>query len=501
MTISLVLLLLMSIVIEVTTTYNANMILESEDLFIFPSMIQKALINIAPLKLNKEECLHIVVIGGSITCGEGDPKRGGGRGNRNLAWPFIFEKLLNKYVPCQSTETGNKHVVNNLCVGGVASDFWVERLLEWKLLENDVFLKTDLIFVDTATNDIFDIKDSSAPEIQDEKSINSNYLKRGVENQKDGTDNENFKRIKSLTEQIILLTRTQYRKSPSVVYLELSWNNVLENNRLVEKYDGPKSAVDQQLKVASYYSVPYISVLKAVTEDLAFNDFLTLYRVGDCCHITKVGAVLAANIILKALLALPSENGNVGGSNSNIPDPSKNNTLVAKFSNQADLNLVLYANPLVISTKCDDSDKIYLVQCSGWNYRAESNGKEGLITTDPKAVLIYRLTEDQVKTHLKVGAIHIQGLKSYEHMGAICIKLLSNNVMISEYYIDYLWEEKMSETFVDKIDFSEHLSKYKQSIEPRTTLTNFEIQISVCIQEEKASRMESKIKLFRISIF
>ena len=213
---------------------------------------------------------------------------------------------------------------------------------------------------------------------------------------------------------------------------------------------------------------------------------------------------------MKALLALSgassssSNNNNEDSSVKSIADKSEN-VQIAKFSSQTDLNLVLFANPLVIPTRCDEIDKSYLVECSGWMFKTESNGKEGLITIDPKAVLVYKLNEDQVKSHLKNGIIHIQGLKSYEHMGAICIKLSSEDTLMSEYFIDYLWDQKVSETFVDKFDFSDHLSKFTQSIAPRA-LTTFEIHISVCSLETttnsaKVSRIEHKIKLFRISIF
>lgn len=472
---------------------DMNLILETEDMFIFPSMVNKSLLSIGPIQWSsRKECLYVVTLGGSITCGHGDPGTGGAGGDKRFAWPMTLEKLLNKHIPCQSAETGNKHVVNNICAGGVASDYWVERLVEWKQKETEIFTKADIIFVDTATNDIFDIPEPNVPWGGDL------WLKRGKEFQKGADkDSEVFKRIKGLTEQIILLTRTQYRKSPDVVYLELSWNNVIEIAKLLENYNGPKSAVNQQLEVATYYGIPYISVVKAIAEDLAFHDFLKTYRVGDCCHLTKAGSVLAANIIFRGLLALSNMTG-INGADANSKLANKN-IQVAQFSTQNDLNLVLNTNPLVIATRCDETDKMFLVQCSGWSYKTESNGKEGLITFDPKAMLVYKLNEENINAHLKKGIIHLEGLKSYDHMGAVCVKVTSNGTQIAEFFVDYLWSQKISETFVDKFDFSDSLSKYTQSIAP-ATMKELEISISVC-SSQKATRKEHKIKLFRITIF
>ncbi len=68
-------------------------------------------------KLRDGNCVHVLIIGGSISAGRGLP-------NGAPSYPALFEQAVNEAFPCEG-----QHTVSNLARGGVTSDYWCVRVL------------------------------------------------------------------------------------------------------------------------------------------------------------------------------------------------------------------------------------------------------------------------------------------------------------------------------------------------------------------------------------
>jgi len=119
-------------------------------------------------KLKNSLCLNIVVIGGSVTCGmtykSSHPDRPNGKQD---AWPASLGNILNANLECKSengNNANNQHQIHNLCVGAVATDYWVDKVSNSMHSQNSEnalmfsYIKTaDIIIVETSINDVAEL--------------------------------------------------------------------------------------------------------------------------------------------------------------------------------------------------------------------------------------------------------------------------------------------------------------------------------------------------------
>lgn len=79
------------------------------------------------------------------------------------------------------------------------------------------------------------------------------------------------------------------------------WQGSVDDDPLLDR-DGDR--VRSQLQVAKYYDIPYVSVVDAfgpfLTENIA-EWFYHVYRSDNCCHITKTGHKIMANLIVNMI--------------------------------------------------------------------------------------------------------------------------------------------------------------------------------------------------------
>ena len=101
-------------------------------------------------KLRSGECVHIVVVGGSITCGVSLNKRE--LVGKDNAWPANLHKWMDKHLPCLN----GTHTITNLCVSGAASNRWVDMLRAPNQQQKSLFDQADLFLLDTAVNDVYE---------------------------------------------------------------------------------------------------------------------------------------------------------------------------------------------------------------------------------------------------------------------------------------------------------------------------------------------------------
>jgi hypothetical protein len=115
-------------------------------------------------KLAASECLHIVVLGGSTTCcsslNNNHPGkcRDGGQGSKD-AWPSALEALFNAHSPtCKPSSNVAKHTVINLCQQAVGTNVWVDLVSNWKASKDHPIYLADIIIVETALNDVEELR-------------------------------------------------------------------------------------------------------------------------------------------------------------------------------------------------------------------------------------------------------------------------------------------------------------------------------------------------------
>lgn len=94
----------------------------------------------------------MITLGGSISCAHHGNKgkwRPDNTGNLlSNAWPSLLEVMFkNKF-----NESNIK--MHNLCIRGVGTNVWVDKLMEWKSDTKHIIQSADLVFVETAINDI-----------------------------------------------------------------------------------------------------------------------------------------------------------------------------------------------------------------------------------------------------------------------------------------------------------------------------------------------------------
>lgn len=151
--------------------------------FISSSILADSIINRGSIpsllqdKINRNECLTIISIGGSNTCGktnnDTDPDRPGDTSeeSRKNTYPIYLDILLNNIHPCQPKhhvgahdlpadyhDIGKRHVSINLGEGGTGSDYWSDRINFARTDETHIVNKlikvADIIIVETSVNDL-----------------------------------------------------------------------------------------------------------------------------------------------------------------------------------------------------------------------------------------------------------------------------------------------------------------------------------------------------------
>lgn len=374
---------------------------------IFP--VVKALLNVEYINLPNfrlGECLNIIALGGSITCGCSlDAGRAGC--DRTGAWPQQLQNRLNSKYPCQSG-----HRVFNFCKGGVGSDTWADQISLWRhensSQEAIAVSSAHLILIDSAVNDVVDIGIDEGGQVVS-----------GPLNERWQDVNALEKRVKSLTELIIIQIPLMKSK-PEVIFTELSINTGFEF-----PYLPYPSAAHLQLEVAQYYHRPYFSIISAFDglKDRGVRRWFDQnYHTSDCCHVTRSGHELIGDFLIAVMEV------STGITNSNIPPwfsslvANSRDSLPIKFNHVDKAEMYRAGWPLLISTVCGAGDEGFRTRCDGWEFENE-RGKPGLIARDSGSVLAYVIKGKNFHDHTHVGVLHISALRSYTNMGAVTVQL------------------------------------------------------------------------------
>lgn len=452
---------------------------------ISPAVMTQAIVNFGQLsigniasKLLNRNCLRIVVLGGSVTCGVSLNKTHPDRPNgKTDAWPAHLQAYLNSAMPC-ILDGVSSHIVQNLAMSGKSTDHWVDAT-SLALREKDelgiALRSADIVIVETAVNDVNEL----------------------VKNTKKFVKIAPDLRIKQYTELLVNIL-LKYPNKPSMIWLGSSSRGVW-NGSMPRTTD----AVHSHLSVTQYYSIPHISAVDGTgpftTRDM-IDWFNNVFRADHCCHVTKSGhqiiAHLAANLILGHYLSVqqPLFPGRL------TPSYTKRAPL---FVSQSDINVYLLSNPMHIVT-VQNADKVHRLTVSpGWRAMEDVRGKPGFISNHTGDVVVFFLSPKEVVKHAVVGMLHVALLKSYEHMGTMSVEVFRADAVsdkcsddgkkesLGSQVIDSLWAKHVSEEEVVEVKFDAARGKAKQSC----------LLIQVKIIASVPSRPENKIKLLGLVIY
>jgi hypothetical protein len=134
---------------------------------------------------------------------------------------------------------------------------------------------------------------------------------------------------------------------------------------------------------------------------------------------------------------------------------------VPLHASPADVALYLHSHPLHIDPKKEPA-----VLNTGWSSMEDVKGKPGLIAFRVGETVVFALDAARLKKHARVGALHVQHLKSYEHMGTLQVTLThvdgdapqgcnaTAQTVLASVAVDCQWMNHVSEVIVESISFT-----------------------------------------------
>lgn len=233
-------------------------------------------------KLQSNQCIIILCVGGSITCGGSQNKvRPSGPDGPKDAWPKKLQHWFNQYMPVcsrsgssssnskkarrQEGSSGNnninlnQHSVLNRCVGGAGTSHWVDSFASWKSDPTHAVHTADLIIVESSVNDFASHND-----------------------------------LLSSTELLILLLKSLNHK-PAMMWLGLSTIEVLP-------WMGRGNSVMDHKLLTLPYQIPHISITDGFypfNSELKKYWYLDIYRSDAVSHVSCFGHALIGVYLLK----------------------------------------------------------------------------------------------------------------------------------------------------------------------------------------------------------
>eukprot|EP00928_Gymnodinium_smaydae_P003834 TRINITY_DN11352_c0_g1_i1.p1 TRINITY_DN11352_c0_g1~~TRINITY_DN11352_c0_g1_i1.p1 ORF type:complete len:584 (+),score=36.85 TRINITY_DN11352_c0_g1_i1:68-1819(+) len=226
--------------------------------------------------LRERKCLKIVALGGSVTYGHFLCRRGcdcfkspypapSSIGN-SIAWPERLKEWLDARHPCGS----QGHEVNNLGFPAKGSDFFANKIMEWKADAEHPLLKADLVIIEAAVNDL--------PEFQASMS----------------KGRETGDSVKSFTE-LIARQLLQLKNKPALLWAELAFKDLMDKSN---SFPPTGLVIDAHRAVTAHYGLSHVSAYHALQATLpSMREWLMTYYLWDDVHLSLTGQRLAAQII------------------------------------------------------------------------------------------------------------------------------------------------------------------------------------------------------------
>jgi hypothetical protein len=233
-------------------------------------------------KLASGRCTQVVVLAGSIACGEDDGMR----------WPYPLKTVLDATWPCGDPEG---HVIHNLCESGTSSSQGFQQLQ--RMANQALLARSDLIIVDKSVNDVVaGPKVSRTWNLRDQTRLTVAFW----------------------TEAIVRRALTLFPHI-GILYVETSWSMLWcdKESRPVpaEQFPAPgapfyRDSAADHLRVLAYYDVPQLELLRALgplrgptSLSGARGAFLAwMFLQKDCnVHHSAIGARITVSVLVERI--------------------------------------------------------------------------------------------------------------------------------------------------------------------------------------------------------
>lgn len=335
-----------------------------------------------------------------------------------------------------------RHDVYNGGVYAVASDHWVNTFSRKGTELAAKLVVAHLVIVDTSVNDYFDLKNNPAVH----------------------AEAANAERSMKLTE-IIIRQLLALPSKPTVLYLGTSAHFVPRR-----KEDDPGTLIKQQCDVAGYYGIPCVSLMDGIglvwSREL-LDWFERDFRSDGGCHPTILGHRMIASTLL-GWLELHASGKRKTWPERTIPP--------LKYTSESVLSEYLRTSRYV-----DATTEAYISSPAGaWGVIDEGRGnrrKPGLISNTVGSSVLWHLAPHTTDC----TSLHIEYLRSYEHMGKFEVSLC-NGTSIT---LDGRWDAHQSELQTDVLVSS--------------MPANGDLCVKVKVLE--SGRHENKVKITSLSFF
>lgn len=465
----------------------------SNSFYLNPLILQKSILNVGQLslstqsKLKQGKCLNILAIGGSVTCGKSEDKTFEDRPHgipdsyhhallnyMNELWPACHAEREDS-LDSQTAELSN-HTLTVLCEGGVAQDYWIDRIMILNNKKSEIVRGADIILVETSVNEV-------ASHTSPEEML---YAQRNTE--------------------LLLLMLVNLVNQPSVIFLGTSFQFGGKEDRIwrdtePRDYDG----VYAQLSVAKHYNVPYVSALDALGPFItpASVEFLRhVYMSDQNCHISKTGHRMVGYLVFNQLnqfilsysypLHLDTESGYISPT-----------TVPLLHWTKEEVKMYLQSSPplvITLNSKTIARTPWMIDNADDWEMKEDVTGKPGFISEKVKGqpFILYLRSED-VNLHFIQKRVHVMLLKSYENMGTVRVMIESyaGKLLLAERNIDCQWDSHTSQLHVEEFIISkDKIDSFLSFGDPKRT----DLKISFTVVPSDPVRMRNKIKLISVTI-
>jgi hypothetical protein len=448
--------------INVTAGVYAKSILSLGDIEMMTTLYQA---------LAAKKCLNVVTFGGSV-CEGADIPYNAIELRRKASFSGRLVHYLNMFFPCYDG-VSNSHLNLNECINGQGSPCFIDKLMLVNHYENlkcnyttdeqrlCIFSKNvfsaDLFLIDTALND------AGSP---DSPRMSYNY-----------STQFNTKAEKNM--EILSRLISKFPKFPSIVFIGTSFHpEHMWYDRLDFPRDPAGDVIYDQARLAKYLKLPYISAIDAMgpfdneMKRLFYRDRY-LYR--GTHHPQELGHEFIAALIMNYIITNQIGNG-YPSTTMDITDHRYPKLLAVKLD---ELSSLLKAQAVMMSFE----SAVPIAKSGNWTWLDERKGKAGLISRKIGDNITYPIPN---LFRANVGIIHVNLLKSYEHMGNLKVLISSSIGTLYEGVIDCKWDKHTSEGVVETIQFR---------------VENNVSNIIVSFINETPVRIENKIKLIYMTVY
>lgn len=457
-----------------------------------PTMLRKATINYGSLtyetrlKIVNNECLNIVVIGGSVSCYRTLSVYSDGYADK-------FEKLLNHHFPCNRTIESERfkqprHTVVNHCQHAMPTDVFVQKYLESRAIGWDEkgfgadLKESDLIVVETAVNDIHE----------------------GAQHGLHFSDPKIY--VKKQTELLILLFQN-ISSHPSLIYLGSSTRTKAPFGCSSATRNG--DAVVIHSEITKYYNVPHISLVDGMcpfSDERSIRWFNTYFKADEHSHPSKSGHSLIAALLSSFFfqhvsdLKFPVYGMDAADPTSStwqlpLPQP-----LPPLYSTPLEVKANLLSFPWKVDLFKNDIKFLVSSEVVDFAVFEDVHGKPGFIATKTGSSFHLMIPGQNISTHLKMGVITIILMKSFKHMGLMHVTFsiietkTSAVILSSEKVIDSMWNTTVSELTVETLEYS--VATFH---EKKLNSNDYSAVFRAEVVSATPARIENKVKLMSVS--